>query len=386
MGRELSQLLCPDCGTSGESDPQESRWQCSNCGNSFFLRRCSACTRVSYVDGLQGFHMPWPCTWCGQYNKGFSQNQDPATASAAELAAEADRHGRPDRPTAPEAEGQDRPPGQQRTTTLQSGQVTVRRIALLPPQVQAAPRSRWRATRRIAVPVVAVIAGAATIFVLLTAGNPRAAGMPAAGTGPGTTTRNVQVTERASAVNLQGVPGQLVIDGTGIGAVRLTGQVQGTSAAPIVATRLDRAAGVLVVSIRCTAASQCTQNLRLVVPADTGIVVQQPGGQVTVAGLAGSLRVTGAHVNISASGLRTPTLTAAITDGHLTAAFTLAPRQVSITLTSAQAALRLPGQTAYRISQQVVSSYIHATIPQESSSTRTVTARLRSSELELLAS
>ena len=330
--------------------------------------------------------MPWPCTSCGQYNEGFSQNQDPATASAAELAAEVDRYGHPDGPTAPAGGGQERPPGQPRTTTLQSGQVIVRRIALFPLQVQAAPRSRWRATRRIAVPVVAVIAGAATIFVLLTAGNPRAAGMPAAGPAPGTTTRVVQVTEHASVVNLQGVPGHLVIDGTGIGAVRLTGQVRGTGTVPVAATRLDRPAGVLVVSIRCAPASQCTQNLRLVVPADTGIVVQQPGGQVTVAGLAGSLRLTGAHVNIGASGLRTPTLTAAITDGHLSAAFTLAPEQVSITLTSAQAALRLPGRAAYRISQQVVSGYIHATIPQESSSTRTVTARLRSSELELLAS
>ena len=333
------------------------------------------------MDGLQGFHMPWPCTWCGQYNKGFSQNQDPATASAAELAAEVARQGSAGSPPAPGVGGEDRSPGQQ-TATLQSGQMVVRRIALFPLQVRAAPRSGWRATRRIAVPVVAVMACAATAFILLTAGNPRAAGMPAAGT----STRVVQVTGRASAVNLQGVPGELVIDGTGVGEVTLTGQVQGTSTAPVVATRLDRPAGVLVVSIRCGSASQCTQNLRLVVPADTGIVVQQSGGQVTVAGLAGSLRLTGAHVNVSADRLRSSSLTAAITNGHLSAAFTLAPQQVSVTLTSAQAALRLPGHAAYRINQQVVSGYIHATIPQESGATRTVTARLRSSELELLAS
>ena len=65
-----------------------------------------------------------------------------------------------------------------------------------------------------------------------------AAGMPAAGTGPGTTTRVVQVTERASAVNLQGVPGQLVIDGTGVGEVTLTGQVRAKDQASL-AFRLD---------------------------------------------------------------------------------------------------------------------------------------------------
>src|SRR6185437_3020928 len=93
MGQELTQMLCPECGTAGECDPGLSRWQCTKCGNSFFLRRCSACARVSYVDGLQGFRMPWPCTWCGRFNKGFSQNQDPAAATAAELAAEIARYG-----------------------------------------------------------------------------------------------------------------------------------------------------------------------------------------------------------------------------------------------------------------------------------------------------
>ena len=107
MGHELAHVPCPACGTSGESDPEQSHWQCSNCGNGFFLRRCTACSRVSYVDGLQGFHTPWPCTWCGRYNQGFSQNQDPAAASAAELAAEVHRYGRPGSPAGPDTGGRD---------------------------------------------------------------------------------------------------------------------------------------------------------------------------------------------------------------------------------------------------------------------------------------
>src|SRR5579863_5794088 len=95
MGQEPTHVLCPECGTFGAADPELSRWQCANCGGGYFLRRCCACARVSYVDGLQGFHLPWPCTWCGQFNRGFSQNQDPAAASAAELAAEAARYGQP---------------------------------------------------------------------------------------------------------------------------------------------------------------------------------------------------------------------------------------------------------------------------------------------------
>ena len=108
MGQKLTHVPCPECGTSGESDPEQSHWQCGNCGNGFFLRRCTACFRVSYVDGLQGFHMPWPCIWCGGYNQGFSQNQDPAAASAAELAAEVHRSGRPGRLAAPDTPTPDR--------------------------------------------------------------------------------------------------------------------------------------------------------------------------------------------------------------------------------------------------------------------------------------
>src|SRR5579872_5959755 len=86
MGQELTQVLCPECWIPGEADPEATRWQCSNCGNGFFLRRCAACSRVSFVDGLQGFRMPWPCSRCGQFNKDFNQNQDLAADLAADLA------------------------------------------------------------------------------------------------------------------------------------------------------------------------------------------------------------------------------------------------------------------------------------------------------------
>ena len=52
--------------------------------------------------------MPWPCIWCGGYNQGFSQNQDPAAASAAELAAEVHRYGRPGSLAAPDTTSPDR--------------------------------------------------------------------------------------------------------------------------------------------------------------------------------------------------------------------------------------------------------------------------------------
>jgi len=122
------------------------------------------------------------------------------------------------------------------------------------------------------------------------------------------------------------------------------------------------------------------------VPAGTGTVVRQPGGRIVVAALAGPLRITAANADISASGLRSPELTAVITDGHLSAAFTVPPHHVSITLASAHAALRLPVRVAYQVTQEVTSGYIRVAVPQAGSAVRTVTARLHSGELELLPS
>jgi hypothetical protein len=205
--------------------------------------------------------------------------------------------------------------------------------------------------------------------------------------GPSRATRAVQVTaSRVGTIDLRGVPGQLTIVGTGSGQVTLTGQLNGAGGAPAVETRLERAARVLVVSIRCASAGPCSENLRLVVPGTTGADVWQPGGRVMMTGLAGPLRITASSVDVSASGLRSTVLAAVITSGHLSAAFTAPPRQVSITLVSAQATLRLSGSVAYRVTQQVTSGYIRVGIPQADSATRTVTARIDSGELELLPS
>lgn len=397
-------MLCPECGTSGESDPGAHRWQCDTCGSGFFLRRCSACARASYVDGLQGFRLPWPCTWCGQFNRGFSQNQDPAEATAAELAAEVARYGPPGRAAGPGAGGQAntapaagsgqfpvaRNPGGY--VTEQGGPASAAGTGgpgtAPPPPGLAAPVSAGTSGRRrvgnIGLPIAMAVACVSVATVLLAAGGSGAMGMAA---GHGGTTRAVRVTARSvGTVDFQGVPGQLTIVGTGSGQVTLTGQLQANGSAPAVETRLDRATGVLEVSVQCAPATQCTQNLRLEVPADTGTAVRQPSGQVVISDLAGPLRITAANADISASGLRSADLAAVITRGHLSATFATPPRQVSITLASAQATLRLPDRAAYRVTQQLTSGYVRVAIPQAGSAPRTVAVRIDSGELELLPS
>ena len=117
--------------------------------------------------------------------------------------------------------------------------------------------------------------------------------------GHGSTTRAVQITVgQVGSIDFQGVPGKLTIVGTGPGQVTLTGQLHADGGAPVVDSRLDRAAGVLLVSVRCPPATQCTQDLRLAVPGDTGAIVRQPGGQVVVTGLAGPLRLTATNADI----------------------------------------------------------------------------------------
>ena len=388
-------MLCPECGTAGESDPGQSRWQCTKCGRGFFLRRCSACTRVSYVDGLQGFHMPWPCAWCGRFNTGFSQNQDPAEASAAELAAELTRYGPAGGAAGPEAGDQaksapatdsgpppTREPGDRDpawAASAAAGPGTAH-----PRPGQAAKRPGTRRTRRVGLSVAAAvaIACAATAGVVLTAGDPGAAGLAAA---PVAVTRPVLFTASGvGSIDFRGVPGQLVLAGTRPGQVTMTGQLRGEGGAPVVETRFDHGTGVLTVSVRCAPATRCTQNLRLAVPGVTGAAVSQPSGRVVATGLAGPLRITTANADVSASGLRSADLSVVVANGHLSAAFAVPPHRVSITLISAQATVRLPDHTGYRVIREVTSGSIRVAIPQTGGATRIVTARIDSGELKLL--
>src|SRR6201992_3592443 len=91
-GGPVAEIPCLRCRTTGiVPDPGVTRWQCRACGHSYFLRRCSACRRVSFVDGVQGSNQSWACTWCAQPNRGFRQRRDRAAATAGELASELGR-------------------------------------------------------------------------------------------------------------------------------------------------------------------------------------------------------------------------------------------------------------------------------------------------------
>jgi hypothetical protein len=215
---------------------------------------------------------------------------------------------------------------------------------------------------------------------------PADGGLAARGTrsGSGTSHAISVITGPAATVELQAAPGQVTIVGSATGVLTLTGKMQWTGRAPIATARLDRIAGVLRLSYRCAAASPCTGNYRLVVPWRTAIALREPSGHVVISGLDGPLRITARHVDISATGLRSPSLRAAITSGHMSASFASAPRHIAVALTSAQATLRLPASAAYAISEQVTAGYVHAGIPQDASAARTIAVRINSGELELL--
>jgi hypothetical protein len=204
------------------------------------------------------------------------------------------------------------------------------------------------------------------------------------GQGP-TATRTVSVSaDSVRTVELQGPPGHLSIDAVRTSRVTLSGPVHWTGRSGVIVTGPRLAGGVLHLAYRCAALSPCTGRLRLVVPQRCGIVLRQPSGHVTVSGLAGPLWIRARSVDVSAAGLRSPSLAATITSGHLSAAFASPPRRVNVTLISAQATLHLPARAAYRLSQQVTSGYVHAGIPQAGNAGRTITARIDNGELELL--
>jgi hypothetical protein len=218
-------------------------------------------------------------------------------------------------------------------------------------------------------------------FVAVTA----AVSAAARGSGPGAASETGTVHVSAgsvAAVDLQAVPGQLTITGATTRRVTLSGALDWTGHSPIATVRF--AGHTLLLSYRCAAASPCTADWRLVVPWRTAVALRQPAGHVVISGLAGPLRISASSVDVSATGLRGPSLSAAITSGHLGAAFGTAPRQVSVALRSAQATIWLPGRAAYAVSGQVTAGYLDVGIPQAAGAPRAVTARIVSGELDLV--
>jgi hypothetical protein len=113
---------------------------------------------------------------------------------------------------------------------------------------------------------------------------------------------------------------------------------------------------------------------------------------VTVAVLVARSRPAPGSVSVSVSAASVSTVVfdgppgqlSMITSGHLSATFLSPPRQLAVTLLSAQATVSLPAGPAYRLSQQVTSGYLRASVPQSPSASRTISAQITSGELELV--
>jgi hypothetical protein len=225
----------------------------------------------------------------------------------------------------------------------------------------------------------AVVLGTVLVAVLVARSRPA----------PGSVSVSVS-TASVSTVVFDGPPGQLSITGEPGNAARaqqvtLTGQVHwvpGHRAAVAIGPR--QSGRVLRLGYRCAAGSPCTGHLRLTLPERTALVLDQPSGHVVMYRLAGRLRINARSVDISASALRSPVLTAAITSGHLSAAFLSPPRQLGVTLLSAQATVLLPRGAVYRVSQQISGGYLAAGVAQSPTASRTITARITSGELALV--
>jgi uncharacterized protein YbjQ (UPF0145 family) len=88
MKQELVEIPCPHCRIASESaDPGTGPWSCPNCGRTYILRRCSACSAVSHVSVDQRRGEEWACVWCGQFNTGYKRRETEAPTFA-DLAAD----------------------------------------------------------------------------------------------------------------------------------------------------------------------------------------------------------------------------------------------------------------------------------------------------------
>jgi hypothetical protein len=405
--REFVRVRCPKCGVTSNADPRPSSWQCTSCQKDFFLRRCSSCFRVCFVDAKHEYKREWPCNWCGEPNTGL------AAASVAQLAEETARleslTGETEREPVP-------------GILLAS--------ATLGPASHRRPRRRWVLPAAALTAALAVCAAAVVLLLpakggssALPATSPTAASNASTGSAgssvPGDTDTGTPLTSPSagasksaaptgtatsggmsglvnmaevvvpvnvtasgiSTVDYQGAPGRLTIVSTASGQVALTGQVTGTGTPTVKST--NEANGTLAITVTCAAGGTCNGVLQLAVPHQTALTVQQPGGNVTATGLGGPLSFSGSNVDITATGLTSASLTATVTSGQLDATFTVPPSQVSVTLTSATAMLALPTSVPYRVVNPGSPTSVNSTVPESATAANTVTVNINSGELQL---
>jgi hypothetical protein len=251
------------------------------------------------------------------------------------------------------------------------------------------PQSRagWLTARRGLLAGAAGLAAVAVTVALVSsaAADGRPFGTDVTSTSGGGS-RSVALTSgQVRTVELVGVPGKLAVTAAAGDRAGLTGQIQWNGPGPPhVTSRFDRLTGTLKLSSSCGAGSPCTADYQLTVPRHASLVLFQPSGQVMLTGLAGPVRIGAASVDVTAAGLRSPSLVAYISSGHLDADFAAPPRRLAVTLTSAQATIRLPGSVRYAVRSQVTSGYLRSSIPESASAPRTIDVRVTSGEVALL--
>ena len=246
------------------------------------------------------------------------------------------------------------------------------------------PAGRRAGRRGLLIGAAGLAAMAATVALVSSAaadGRP-----PLVTTGGGSGSRSVALTSGpVRKVELIGLAGKLTVTGTTGDRAGLTGPVQWNGPdAPQITSRFDRLTGTLKLTSSCAAGSPCTAAWRLAVPRRASLVLFQPSGQVTLAGLAGPVRIGAASVDISATGLRSPSLVAYISSGHLAADFAAPPGRLAVTLASAQATIRLPDSVRYAVTSNVISGYLQNGIPTSATAARTISLRISSGEVALL--
>jgi hypothetical protein len=322
-----------------------------------------------------GWHQPWFCTWCATPNLGFTQNQDPATATVAELATSVART-RLSFALAKDVQAIIGEPGPPVASSAAAAAAPEPEPAA-PDVPVAARRSPMLALAACVLAIVAITTVWAVMRLDMAPSASRASGA-------GEPARQVSVTAaHVTSVIFEGVPGKLSVIGTGTTRVSLTGQLRWTGRPPLTATRFEDGGRVLLLSYRCVA---CTEDFQLTVPYGEAVTLNQSSARLTLTGLTGAISITATNVAVIATGLRTTALVASITSGTLTAGFEVAPSLVDVTLRSAQCTLRLPVSVRYQVSQRVADGNVTIAVPQGGTAANRVIAHVTSGDLELLAS
>jgi len=184
-------------------------------------------------------------------------------------------------------------------------------------------------------------------------------------------TSSFQVTSRVTTLVVNDPVGSVTVTGADTNKVSVTAVIRYGATAPSVTRNLSTAGSL---ALGYSACNDCGVAFRVTVPSGTDIRVTEGTGNVTLAGVHGSVDVQAHTGNVTATALTGPSGQFRVTVGQIDAGFAAPPTQVDAATGTGSVTIRLPSSATYQVAASSGVGPASVAVPQAAHAGHVVTA------------